>query len=733
MSLQLLTTPNKIIDTLDSRAAGALLQLPYTFQRQDYIWYTNDTDGATGNFRILLSDIYGNVTSEFSPGDLIFVSFPDNYKDKGYPDVLQVLSLNYSAPYTRIVTTQPNLPGTPGAVVNETLNNLTGRANYKAEISLLDQSGNSLLDNVFRYAPDPAGKLFVNLGTVLSDYLFREQILSQVYKIAYNEAYEGLGPPVFFAGSGTAASGAILFILDPIYGNLSTQFVGQNIYLTCNEFTGWAPANSVSFGSGSTRVNFLQSDVNNVASLTGDIQTPAIGQPEERAVRLDSDTTQATFAAVGNYTEKGSNLVEYLLRVGGGTNINWGYTSGQGEQLPKSNNLPGDSCTGTWAAFGNGFTARVAGTETLCTKILNNGSWNTGQSLLKAGSFVEVSGSVTIQISAFVAAGDIRMDVLGIRADGSRAQLIVKTIFNVTGNVSQGAETAGRSFVTTEDFTAIGINFFKIGGDFTVDWIYTNGRSFELKTDYAPAKVLTQFKNPLQWKAWPRTCSYLIDPLAVERNNLTDSTRLRVNNYNINKEFVEGEAIVSTDLTPRIVTVAIGSFFPNNLAAFRGVFVQGSGSPRDQLTDILYYRILPECENPIMVEYYNQLGVPEQHLFNITQEIELQATEGTGVTTPVNQDLAGDYSRRIGRRLPDFTQQILCTSENLLPDQYLALQELIYSSEVFIYLDKEGTKKLPVILSGEPSTSKETKDKRLSLQVTLELPLNVRFEDIKLY
>jgi len=746
MSLELLTTPNKTINGLDSRAAGALLQLPYTFQRQDYL-ISNVTFSLAGGdptkqYLFFTFDKFYQEVTEFAVGAVF--SYTDIINSAGeliYPGGTAICEYQDQAgpggaSRVRLVAIYEGPNINP---VNAFSNNLSIKPNYKVEIRLFDEAGNSLLDNVFRYAPDPLGRLFVNLGTVLADYLFRKQILSQLYKISYSEDWTGKEPEFVtypFTRITDSGGGDITINFDDIGQDLSEQFpLGFQTFL---KFDGSAYTDglySITFRNYIAPRFFF---VVTAAFAGDDTGTAASNEPVPVP---ESPVTQATFAAVGNYTEKGSNLVDYLLRAGGITgdfkNLNW--PADRFEYIANPDNSPA-----VWNETNFNQTPQRLYMNAIGLAFQEKtGLISMGRAggFISSGTNYRVVFKVRYLIKNFVSPGTLRLNVIGRRKDGGWQDLITLNVASITSDTGyiDTDELSGSNFAGA-DFYEVGMRLINIGGEFDFEFDMQTGFNAFIRNEqqsgapiYPTAKLLTQFKNPIQWKGWARTCSYLIDPLAEERNNLTDSTRLRVNNYDINKAFVSGEAIINTDLSPRIVTVAIGSFFPNSLAAFRGVYVQGAGSPRDQLTDILYYRILPECNNPIMVEYYNQLGVPEQHLFNITQEIELQATAGTGVTTPVNQDLAGDYSRRIGRRLPDFTQQILCTSENLLPDQYLALQELIYSSEVFIYLDKEGTKKLPVILSGEPSTSKETKDKRLSLQVTLELPLNVRFEDIKLY
>jgi len=734
MSLELLTTPNKTINGLDSRAAGALLQLPYNFQRQDAQINRVYTSGGFAVFKLT-----GEADLEKWPiGARVFISpwaiVGGVLQPGGFTNIINA---DLSGGEVRIFTDSIPYASSEQPTDIGYANNPANKIGYKVEIRLFDESGNSLLDNVFRYATDPAGWLFVNLGTILSDYLFRKQLLSQLYKISYAEDWQGKEPEFItypFTRVTDSGGGDITINFDDIGQDLSEQFpLGFQTFL---KFDGAAYTDglySITFRNYIAPRFFF---VISTPFLGDDTGTAASNEPVPVP---ESPVTQATFAAVGNYTEKGSNLVDYLLRAGGSPIEKIDYSRNGSTLNPREYDAGGFNWLEVSAS--RLLTPKIEGaTLGIFNPIVFNPDKPAGTT--SPDTLAACTGRYYVTISNFVADGAYRVDMVGIRRDNrgltiwNNGNVVVNGNFQGFVNINLPTR-APDSPPVAEEFINVGLRFQKASGeyDLQIDILPAAGGNeppFLLWETYPVAKLLTQFKNPMFWPGWYRSYAVLVDPKMIDRG-IAINLRGIQQNYDINKAFISSiytGTIGTNNGTPGVYIYEVREP-TSDLAAYINIRIDDFNNIA--ISGPMQYKILPECENPIMVEYYNQLGVPEQHLFNITQEIELQATAGTGVTTPVNQDLAGDYSRRIGRRLPDFTQQILCTSENLLPDQYLALQELIYSSEVFIYLDKEGTKKLPVILSGEPSTSKETKDKRLSLQVTLELPLNVRFEDIKLY
>lgn len=713
MTLILKSQPTKTINGLISEPNAALTQLPFVFQRQDFTWYSNDTDASTGNFRILLSAVFGDIRNEFTAGDLIFLAMPENYLSKGYTGFFEVLSVNYSAPYTRIVTTEPPKAGTPGAVVEDTLNNLTTRAGYRVNMRINDPDGSQLFPIDFFYQTRPNGSLFVDLGRVLKDYMNTARTLSQLFTLEYWETWDGNGKTNPFAPVPiivlTDNGGTIQVQAD------TTNIIVGNYYLVTSTFYPGIVGKATAVDYGAQLIDF---DIPFSQADSGGTVGP-VGTAESAL------QSQAVYARLDNYAEFGSNMYKNLLRPGGGTpEANFYWLSGDSTTVKQV----GSGSESNWTNFSNGITSRPANGTNTVTKTL----YPLTQGFIAKGTPLHLEYSARLQVTSFVSAADINTQFFGLKANGGADLLASFTDYNVSGNLGQvdfGRIYTGGFALT--DYVAIGFRFVKTGGDFIADIIFNGngatGSLINFKTPYQIAELLTRFENPLVWRGWARRCSFLSDSGLDGRINAP--LRSVIQTADINKTLGATNVTLNrSGTTPGI--------YETDIYDQGGAFVAHRMTETDAslyVSNQLFYRVLDPCSNPVCVRWLNSLGGFDEHLFSVSQLFQGRADVGTVISTPVETDLYNEKKSTKQRIDIDGVQRVYLTAENLTRDQFEALKEIKYSEYVLVYLTKDGSETVQVIAVSDLRDEIDTDAGPWSYTVLLEFPDNVDFFKAKKY
>ena len=244
-------------------------------------------------------------------------------------------------------------------------------------------------------------------------------------------------------------------------------------------------------------------------------------------------------------------------------------------------------------------------------------------------------------------------------------------------------------------------------------------------------KLLTKFKEPLCWKDWARTCSYLMDKEFQNRTGVVshtfDNSTTDINQTVI--AFRNGGA--DFNLAPSIKTFDLKTdALPENVYFIR-TFGR-DGSVGTVYSNILFYKLLDGCKNPIMVQWQNSLGVPEQHLFALDTLFNRNVTEGLIGEQAIEEDI--ELVNRTDIRNPlHWFQEAILTEENLTLDQVKALQEIKSSPLVEVFLDKEGTKKIGVVVNNLFASELNNNDTTFEMSVQIKFPNNFDFETGKLY
>ena len=200
----------------------------------------------------------------------------------------------------------------------------------------------------------------------------------------------------------------------------------------------------------------------------------------------------------------------------------------------------------------------------------------------------------------------------------------------------------------------------------------------------------------------------------------------------INKVQLSGQGgnSVSPNLNPGIFLSTI----PVNDDPERAEFVRVRviSNTGVQLSNALFYKVNNPCPQPIMVQWENSLGVPEQHLFMINQEVNPQASEGLAYEIPNNQDIENVTGNK-RRVFSEETQSMILLAESLTNNQIKALAEIKTSNKVEVYLDKEGSETVQVICREGLASPYDTKGTRQEFRLVIEFPDNYDFFEAKNY
>ena len=144
------------------------------------------------------------------------------------------------------------------------------------------------------------------------------------------------------------------------------------------------------------------------------------------------------------------------------------------------------------------------------------------------------------------------------------------------------------------------------------------------------------------------------------------------------------------------------------------------------------YKIEPECANPVMLDWLNGYGAPEQHLFNITQTFEREASTGLVFERAILQDIEDTTvtKRRTVRR---WVQRLILEADELTKTQFDVLTELKSSDFIRCYLDKTGAEFVEVVVVSDFTDGGETDEGAFTFRVQIEFPSNFDFFKGKLY
>jgi len=241
---------------------------------------------------------------------------------------------------------------------------------------------------------------------------------------------------------------------------------------------------------------------------------------------------------------------------------------------------------------------------------------------------------------------------------------------------------------------------------------------------------LTKFVNGLVWLDWKRTTSYIIDTNYLTRTGF-NSFRFSTTAMNINKNPISGiNQDEDIDISQRMVQITMDN--PNvDGEKYLRTWLRNNALT-SQVSESAFYLIKQECDNPIMIEWRNGLGAYEQHLFILDTLFNRNVTEGVTAKKAVQQDIETVVGTEDRKPLFWFQEAIL-TDENLTPDVARALMEIKSSPQVRVYLTKDGSKFVGVIVNNLMASEINNNDTSIDFSLQIKFPDNFDFETAKLY
>jgi hypothetical protein len=241
-----------------------------------------------------------------------------------------------------------------------------------------------------------------------------------------------------------------------------------------------------------------------------------------------------------------------------------------------------------------------------------------------------------------------------------------------------------------------------------------------MKTGTYEGIVLTKFpdnENRL-WSGWKRTASVLIDPGASGRFS-GSTVSIVTNNANENRIYTSSINVHPITLTAaKIFEYDFGGGADFGTDYYTQLYAIAI-PPSDSTTQKIYYENRTECPSPIMIEWINSFGAWEQWLFELNQVFDTDAEPGVIYEPGINdyiENIKGIKKRITGR----FTQRVQLSAGNLTLGQLRALTEIKYSPEVRMFLEKDGSEYIEVIVYANYSEQYGTKGQIFEFSLSLE-------------
>jgi hypothetical protein len=347
-------------------------------------------------------------------------------------------------------------------------------------------------------------------------------------------------------------------------------------------------------------------------------------------------------------------------------------------------------------------------------QLLKDGGSNIWEYLLREKYVVDFEGGADSN------AGNLRLgvDIL----EGNITASIGSKIY-ITFLAGQLDYSSGWYDVVESDFTTR----TRITVDFPYISAVANGTTMLITS---LGKLLTKFENPLTWGGWKRTISALMDSDFATRTGYV-AARIWSGGCDINKNFLGSASSISGDFS----TVEIKQSTlqdPGSSEKFLRIYVIPSTTTSPELSETIYYKSLEEGRNPLMIEWINSLGAYEQHLFQLNQEFTDEVEDNEIYHTPINDDIE-TVSKVIAKRSSTYTQYINMVAQGLTLDQLKALKEIKTSNEVRLFLSKDGSSYVNVVVDEGLETVYESDSSEHEYNLTIRLPENFDFDDAKLY
>ena len=226
-------------------------------------------------------------------------------------------------------------------------------------------------------------------------------------------------------------------------------------------------------------------------------------------------------------------------------------------------------------------------------------------------------------------------------------------------------------------------------------------------------KFLTYFDIPKFWNGWRNVVEFIkMHYTQVD----FEFTALDINQTAI------GTPDADTSLSGANTIANMALTYPSDTGA-EYLKVQGSSTAPALVTEAKIYKLEPECSQPIMLEWVNDLGGQEIYLFSREQSFLQQADPGQSWVTPISADI-GTFAGNKGRKPGKSIQYMTLKTGLLTKNELQALHEIRTSPFVYVWLDKTGATKVKVIVSNSFDTTFTSGKGNYEYSVTVEFPDN---------
>lgn len=235
--------------------------------------------------------------------------------------------------------------------------------------------------------------------------------------------------------------------------------------------------------------------------------------------------------------------------------------------------------------------------------------------------------------------------------------------------------------------------------------------------------IMTMFDIPRFWNGWEKIARFIsMSYVPVD----FDFTPLDINQQAITP------VVNNTSLgpIPRVADMALT--WPSGATNPYYLQITGSDATDGQLTIDKTYSLHEECQEPIMIEWLNSLGVYETWLFQIEQAVINTSEQGLMWETPITEDISTVQTTK-QRFTEKDTQFITVKAAHLNQNELQGLHDIKRSNDVRVWLLKDGSEWVSVRVSAGYETTFTTGKNNYEFSLSIEFPDNFDFFKAKKY
>jgi hypothetical protein len=230
----------------------------------------------------------------------------------------------------------------------------------------------------------------------------------------------------------------------------------------------------------------------------------------------------------------------------------------------------------------------------------------------------------------------------------------------------------------------------------------------------------TFFDNPKIYENWT-TFNYIIN------QDIVGTVNVKLADYDLNLNPIS--TLTPSDIWAGPPKIESYPLTYSSGAAYRGMQYDVLAVP---ISEEKIYEQRPECENPIMLRWWNELGGLDYWLFSREQTFTNVTEEGLKYNTPITSDLATLTATKF-RYAEKYVQFIQLKAEHLTQNELQTLHYLKKSPQIELALAKDWSSFVQVRVDAGYSTDFTTNKSNYGFFVSVELPDNFDFFKAKEY